>query len=366
MSRRSETAVEPCPGGRPGRRARPADRSGASDRFSRPPRFVCVRSTCPAAWPGGDVRLSPGLTRRRGGRGRVSGHLRGPVPEVPLRSATRTVARGMAISGCAAIREHHASVGTSPRATRSRPSRAARPPLIRHDLSWREAVGILHEELDRLPEPVSAPAHCCYLQGLSRDEAARRLGWTVNVAPRPARSRSLEAASPTAETRHRTFGRACLPRWAPARCRPDLSRPRSSATRVSAPLHAPWAYCRGRRALFLPSPRPSVIGVAVHYAAQAQPTVDPAKSPPVGKKDPKRRSQSRRPRPRPDGKPVAGADVFVQPAAGKEPARSAESTDAQRAVRPSNSERDRNSPSPSPRPRKDSRPAGEMGRQSGA
>src|SRR6478672_7524532 len=49
------------------------------------------------------------------------------------------------------------------------------------DLSWREACAALHEELDRLPRTYRDALILCYLEGLSRDEAARRLGWSLNV-----------------------------------------------------------------------------------------------------------------------------------------------------------------------------------------
>jgi len=59
------------------------------------------------------------------------------------------------------------------------------------DPSLREAVAALYEELDRLPEADRQPLILCYLEGLSRDEAARRLGWTLNeVRGRLERSRA--------------------------------------------------------------------------------------------------------------------------------------------------------------------------------
>jgi RNA polymerase sigma factor (sigma-70 family) len=48
------------------------------------------------------------------------------------------------------------------------------------DLSWREACGVLHEELDRLADGYRLPLLLCYLEGKSRDEAAAELGWSVN------------------------------------------------------------------------------------------------------------------------------------------------------------------------------------------
>src|SRR5262245_9511348 len=43
------------------------------------------------------------------------------------------------------------------------------------DLSWRDAVGLLHEELDRLPDRYRLPLLLCGLDGKTRDEAARIL-----------------------------------------------------------------------------------------------------------------------------------------------------------------------------------------------
>jgi RNA polymerase sigma factor (sigma-70 family) len=53
--------------------------------------------------------------------------------------------------------------------------------VVPPDLSWREAIAVLHEELDRLPDRYRLPLLLCYLQGLSRDETAAQLGWTAGA-----------------------------------------------------------------------------------------------------------------------------------------------------------------------------------------
>lgn len=54
----------------------------------------------------------------------------------------------------------------------ARPDRA----VVRDDISWHEACSILHDELDQLPEKYRMPLLLCYLEGLSRDQAAHQLG----------------------------------------------------------------------------------------------------------------------------------------------------------------------------------------------
>jgi len=53
----------------------------------------------------------------------------------------------------------------------------AEPP----DLAWHEACAILHEELNQLPDKYRLPLMLCYLDGMSRDEAARQLGVKTDV-----------------------------------------------------------------------------------------------------------------------------------------------------------------------------------------
>jgi RNA polymerase sigma factor (sigma-70 family) len=48
-------------------------------------------------------------------------------------------------------------------------------------ITIREAQQILHQELACLPEKYRAPLLLCHWEGLSRDEAAQRLGWTVRT-----------------------------------------------------------------------------------------------------------------------------------------------------------------------------------------
>jgi len=49
------------------------------------------------------------------------------------------------------------------------------------ELTLQEAREILHRELARLPVKFQAPLVLCYLEGLTRDEAARQLGWSPTL-----------------------------------------------------------------------------------------------------------------------------------------------------------------------------------------
>jgi RNA polymerase sigma factor (sigma-70 family) len=69
---------------------------------------------------------------------------------------------------------------------------APAPALSADDLTWGEVRAILHAELAALPERFRAPLVLCYLQGLTQEEAARRLGWpATTVKGRVQRGRNL-------------------------------------------------------------------------------------------------------------------------------------------------------------------------------
>ncbi len=56
----------------------------------------------------------------------------------------------------------------------------------------RELLPMIHQEIDRLPDRYRAPIALCYLEGLSYEEAAHRLGWPLGtVGSRMARAREL-------------------------------------------------------------------------------------------------------------------------------------------------------------------------------
>jgi RNA polymerase sigma factor (sigma-70 family) len=68
-----------------------------------------------------------------------------------------------------------AAAGRRRASEEQRSRRPAHDPL--DELTVREGQAILDEELARLPERLQAPLILCYMEGRTRDEAARQLGW---------------------------------------------------------------------------------------------------------------------------------------------------------------------------------------------
>jgi RNA polymerase sigma factor (sigma-70 family) len=77
-----------------------------------------------------------------------------------------------------------ARVAAARRRAHERRAAGFRPSPAPSDPAWRELMAVLDEELRRLPEAYRAPLVACYLQGRTRDEAARELGWSVGTLRR--------------------------------------------------------------------------------------------------------------------------------------------------------------------------------------
>src|SRR5262249_13970485 len=123
-----------------------------------------------AAGPGG-VPAGAGRPRRR--RGRPPGHPPRPRPPGPPPPAPRPAGPPAAPPGPAGGPPRAAGAGAPPR-------RAAPPhpdPLA--ELTARELLTALDEEIGRLPEAYRLPVILCALEGCTQEEAARRLGWTL-------------------------------------------------------------------------------------------------------------------------------------------------------------------------------------------
>lgn len=63
------------------------------------------------------------------------------------------------------------------------PSAPPRPdaPSADEAVAWQDARRAIDAALDTLPDPLRRPLVLCYLQGLTRDEAAARLGWSLST-----------------------------------------------------------------------------------------------------------------------------------------------------------------------------------------
>jgi RNA polymerase sigma factor (sigma-70 family) len=217
-------------------------------------------------------------------------------------------------SNAARRRDREAAAGSQ------RPTDASPP-----DLSWREACAVLHEELDRLPEHYRLPLLLCYLEGQSRDEAAKNLGWSAGtvkgrlergrqaLAGRLARRGITLSAGLLAATAASPAQGAGLPSGLVERTRQAVAGGASRSVAALARGAFPGSLA-SRKAIASVLLLTALLGVGVErYATavvareeppRADKTTVPAADPPDGRPVSGRVLD-------PDGKPVAGAKVYV-------------------------------------------------------
>jgi RNA polymerase sigma factor (sigma-70 family) len=94
--------------------------------------------------------------------------------------------------GVAARTARKARVAAARRAHHERQAVPVASSAPQSEVDWHDLRAWLDEELERLPHKYRAPLVLCYLDGLTNEEAARRLGWpTGSISYRLARGRDL-------------------------------------------------------------------------------------------------------------------------------------------------------------------------------
>jgi RNA polymerase sigma factor (sigma-70 family) len=187
------------------------------------------------------------------------------------------------------------------------------------DLSWREACVILHEELDRLPESIRGPLLLCYLQGLSRDEAAEQLGRTAGSVKKGL-ERGREMLRKRLTRRGVTLSAgllAAVADSAKAGMSPGLIRATIKCAVEPAPAVANLARALGRQSLTMKSASAVLaVSILVVGIAWGMPRDDKPASP-TAKKETKSDAKPAQTWTYsgtvkgPDGKPVKGAKLWL-------------------------------------------------------
>jgi RNA polymerase sigma factor (sigma-70 family) len=205
------------------------------------------------------------------------------------------------------------------------------------ELTGRELLTVLDEELQALPERCRAPLVLCYLQGLTCDEAARQAGWPLRTF-----KRRLDQARARLRGRLLRRGLALPAALVAAKLTPAAEAavpPSLAGTTVRAALHGGEAPASGRAALLAAGAAGGagfasfkwvaaalVLGCAVALGAVA--LVQPEGPAPVPAAGPQvaplpRVPQKKQPAPAPKGvsvsgrvlgeggKPLAGAEVAL-------------------------------------------------------
>src|SRR5579883_17660 len=222
-----------------------------------------------------------------------------------------------AVAHRVAVRAAHARA----RAAR-RERAAARPqtadPCPEADPSWREAVAILHEELDALPDRFRLPLVLCYLGGRSRDEAAAELGWKPGSV-KAGLERGRDRLRRRLVRRGVTLSAGLLSAVAGGDV-PAASPDRVAATVRAAGGAAPAGVARlaaaaggraGARAALRLGPVVA-IGLCVGFLAVGGDS-PPAAAPPAGMPADRAAARPALPAPQPEGKPVPVRGVVLDP-----------------------------------------------------
>jgi RNA polymerase sigma factor (sigma-70 family) len=197
------------------------------------------------------------------------------------------------------------------------PPRPQPDPLA--EVTGRELLTALDEELHRLPERLRAPLVLCYLEGRARDEAARELGWSLGTL-----KRRLEQGRASLHVRLSRRGISLAALLAGGAAGVAVSSARATATTRAALLAAGARVSLSRPLLAVVAAGLLAIagGLMAYRAAGAtagaedkQPT--PQLAPPkdaaparAAAEEPKEQLFSGRVLD-PDGKPVAGAKVYL-------------------------------------------------------
>jgi RNA polymerase sigma factor (sigma-70 family) len=196
------------------------------------------------------------------------------------------------------------------------------------DLSWREAVAALHEALDALPDRYRLPLILCYLEGLSRDEAAAQLGWRVNTV-KSGLQRGRERLRADLARRGVTLGAGLFTALVVARTSASASPELLAATlrattgRAPSPIRAlanSSGLARAARAKFLLAPVvAAALGAGILAAGLTAPRAATESSEPPAAPQPRSGERAAPVTPKeihgrilgPDGKSVAGAKVYA-------------------------------------------------------
>src|SRR5262249_32484999 len=99
--------------------------------------------------------------------------------QVAYHAALKARAQRSRVAGCHAFAVERGSTGTHRAPPRKH---ATQDPL--DELTGRELLAVVDEELLRLPERYRAPLVLCFLEGQTRDQAARQLRWSLRTLRR--------------------------------------------------------------------------------------------------------------------------------------------------------------------------------------